>query len=142
MTFMENAPLSALLRLSAAHAATTRMLDAKIGGHHGLSFAELRLLRALAAAPDDGLRPTELAAALEVTASGVTRAVLPLEKRGILRRRPDPGDARASRVVLTAAGRGLAADASATAAEGAARLMRRLSLGQTRQLERLLGEIA
>ena len=82
-----------------------------------------------------------MAGDLELTASGVTRALLPLEKRGIVRRERDPGDARSSRVVLTAAGRTLMSDASKTAAEAAARLMRRLSLGQTRQLERLLGEI-
>lgn len=138
---MEHAPLAALLRLAKTHAAAARQLEGSLGGHHGLSFAELRLLRTLAAAPGARMRPTDLAAELEVTASGVTRAVLPLEKRGILRREPDPGDARASRVVLTPAGRTLAEDASATAAEGAARIMRRLSLGQTRQLERLLGEM-
>jgi DNA-binding MarR family transcriptional regulator len=139
---MENAPLAALLELSRAHAASTRSLDAKIGAHHGLSFAELRLLRALGRGPQIGLRPTELAAALELSASGVTRAVLPLEKRGIVVRERDAADARASRVALTPAGRQLWADASATAAEGADRLARRLSLGQTRQLERLLGEIS
>lgn len=139
---MDHAPLGALLRLANAHAAAARMLDAKIGGHHGLSFAELRLLRAVAAAPAEGLRPTELAAALEVSPSGATRAVLPLEKRGIVARKADPADARASRITLTAAGRTLTSQASTTAAEGAARLLRRLSLGQTRQLERLLGEIA
>jgi DNA-binding MarR family transcriptional regulator len=138
---MNDAPLEALLRLSKTHAAASRELEAGLGGHHGLSFGELRLLRVLAAAPEKRMRPTDLAAELELTASGVTRAVLPLEKRGIVRREPDPGDARASRVVLTPAGSILVADASVTAAEGAARLMRRLSLGQTRQLERLLGEI-
>jgi DNA-binding MarR family transcriptional regulator len=71
----------------------------------------------------------------------VTRAVLPLEKRGIVKREPDPGDARSNRVTLTPAGRELIVDAGATAAEAATKLMRRLSLGQTRQLERLLGEI-
>jgi DNA-binding MarR family transcriptional regulator len=138
---MDSAPLDALLRLSKTYAAATRRLESSLGGHHGLSFAELRLLRTLAAVPDRRMRPTDLAAELEVTASGVTRAVLPLEKRGIVKREPDPGDARANRVVLTPAGLTLATDASATAAEGAARIMRRLSLGQTRQLERLLGEI-
>jgi DNA-binding MarR family transcriptional regulator len=138
---VNDAPLAALAQLARAHAAITRVLDAKIGAHHGLSFAELRLLQALAGAPERGLRPTELAAALDVSASGVTRAALPLEKRGIVARRPDPGDARASRLTLTLAGRTLSEHAAATAAEGAGRLMRRLSLGQTRQLERLLGEI-
>ena len=138
---MDDAHLAALLRLSKSHAAVTRSLDAGLGAHHGLSFAELRLLRELAAAPGSRLRPTDLAAELEITASGVTRAVLPLEKRGIVRRERDPGDARSSRIALTPAGRTLVADAARTAAESATRLMRRLSLGQTRQLERLLGEI-
>ncbi len=138
---MDDAHLAALLRLSKTHAAITRKLEAGLGGHHGLGFAELRLLRALADAPESGQRPTDLAGDLELTASGVTRALLPLEKRGIVRRERDLGDARSSRVVLTPAGRTLITDASITAAEAAARLMRRLSLGQTRQLERLLGEI-
>jgi DNA-binding MarR family transcriptional regulator len=138
---MEDAALEALLRLAKTHAAATRQLETRLGGHHGLSWAELRLLRALASAPEGRLRPTELAAELEVSPSGVTRAVLPLEKRGIVKRDADPGDARASRVALTAAGRTLTDDASATASQSAAKLMRRLSLGQTKQLERLLGEI-
>lgn len=138
---MERAPLEALLRLAGTYAAVVRDIERALGGHHGLSFSELRLLLALAAAPEQRMRPTDLAAELAVTASGVTRAVLPLEKRGIVKREADPADARASRIALTAAGKTLATDASATAAERAARLLRRLSLGQTRQLERLLGEI-
>jgi len=138
---MDESPLEALLRLAKTHAAATRQLESRLGGHHGLSWAELRMLRTLAAAPDGRMRPTELATELEITPSGVTRAVLPLEKRGIVKREADPGDARASRVALTPAGRTLADDACVTAAQSAAKLMRRLSLGQTKQLERLLGEI-
>jgi len=138
---MDDAPLAALLSLAKTHARATRDLEARLGGHHGLSWAELRLLRTLAAAPEGRMRPTELAAELEVTPSGVTRAVLPLEKRGIVKRESDPSDARVSRIALTSAGRTLAHDASTTAAQGATKLMRRLSLGQTKQLERLLGEI-
>jgi DNA-binding MarR family transcriptional regulator len=134
--------LDALLRLSKAHAFVVRQLETHLAAHHGLSFSELRLLRAIETARDRRLRPTDLAAELDVTASGVTRAILPLEKRGIVRRDADPGDARVSRVVLTPAGHSLVDHASATAAESATRLLRRLSLGQIRQLERLLGEIS
>lgn len=139
---MDEAPLAAVLRLAKTHASMTRTLDAELGSHHGVGLAELRLLEVLAARPLARLRPTDLAAELGITASGVTRAVLPLVKRGILKREPVPGDARSSRVALTAAGRALTADALRTAGEGAARLLRRLSVGQTRQLERLLGEIS
>jgi DNA-binding MarR family transcriptional regulator len=138
---MELAPLETLLRLAKTHAAASRQLEVRLGGGHGLSFAELRLLRTLAQAPEGRMRPTDLAAELEITPSGVTRALLPLEKRRIVQRERDPGDARTSHVVLTPAGRTLTGDAAATAAESAERLFRRLSLGQTRQLERLLGEI-
>jgi DNA-binding MarR family transcriptional regulator len=138
---MDSTPFEALLGLANTHARATRLLEARIAGHHGLSFSELRLLRAIAAAPEGRRRPSELAGELEITASGIARAILPLEKRGIVKREPDPQDARASRVTLTAAGRSLIDEASATAAQTAAKLMRRLSVGQIKQLERLLSEI-
>jgi DNA-binding MarR family transcriptional regulator len=132
---MQDPHLDTLMRLATTNAVAARELEV-----HGLSFSELRLLSTLEPA-EDGLRPTELASHLEVTASGVTRAVLPLEKRGILKRERDPHDARASRVALTAAGRTQLEEAIVIAADRAARLLRRLSLGQIRQLERLLSEI-
>lgn len=139
---MNDAHLAAVMRLGKTYAAIARALDAELGSHHGVGLAELRLLAVLAERPLARLRPTDLATELGLTASGVTRAVLPLVKRGILKREPVPGDARSTRVALTSAGRTLTADALRTAAEGSARLLRRLSVGQTRQLERLLGEIA
>lgn len=138
---MDSVPFEAVLRLAKTNARIVREVETRLGGHHGLGFSELRLLRALAEAPDGRLRPTDLAAELDITASGVTRAVLPLEKRGIVKREPDTQDARASRVALTPAGRTLADQASLTAAETATKLTRRLSVGQVRQLERLLSEI-
>jgi DNA-binding MarR family transcriptional regulator len=137
----DDAAFEALLQLHLTHARALRYVDGAIGGVHGLSTTELALLRAIGAAPERGIRPTELARELHLTGSGVTRALLPLEKRGIVERRADAGDGRASLVVLTGAGRTLTADTSASAAEAAARITRRLSLGQTRQLIRLLEEI-
>ena len=133
---MPTEALETLFALATAYAKATKSLEV-----HGLSFSELRLLLALRAGAKDGSRPTDLARELNVTASGVTRALLPLEKRGIVGRERDPGDARASRASLTPAGRQLLDEALGIAAERAARLLRRLSVGQARQLERLLGEI-
>ena len=105
----------------------------KSGGLHGLSAdGASPLLRAIAAATRKGRRAgrTELARQLHLSASGVTRALLPLEKRGIVRREPDPADGRASFAILTDSGRELADNASATAAEAATTgLMRRLEPG-------------
>jgi DNA-binding MarR family transcriptional regulator len=124
-----------LLALAAAHARAVRVLEVR-----GLSFAELRLLTPLLAA-DSGRRPTELAHELHLTASGVTRALLPLERRGIVERRRDPGDARASLALLTPAGRTLVGEALEDAGERASRLLRRLNVGQAKQLQRLLDEV-
>ncbi len=127
--------LETLFALAAAFARGSRELDV-----HGLSFAEVRLLGALLAS-DAGRRPTDLAHDLHLTASGVTRALLPLEKRGIVERRRDEGDARSSLAALTPAGRTLIGEALTQAGERAARLLRRLSVGQAKQLQRLLDEI-
>lgn len=132
---MSTDAMETLLALASAYAVATRSLEVA-----GLSFAELRLLLALRGA-DAGRRPTELANDLYVTPSGVTRALLPLEKRGIIERKRDPGDARASHIFLTAAGRTLVDEAAAAAGERGAKLLRRLSVGQSKQLQRLLEEI-
>ena len=139
---MESAAFEALDALLAAHARAVRAADAKIGGAHGLSVTELALLRRIDGQPEQRARPTELARELHLSPSGVTRALLPLEKRGIVRRVPDAADGRATLATLTPAGRTLVADASKTAAELSEKLLKRLSLGQTRQLIRLLEEIA
>jgi DNA-binding MarR family transcriptional regulator len=53
----------------------------------------------------ENVRLTELAERLGVDAPGVTRKVQQLERAGLLSRAPDPDDARAMRLSLTAAGR-------------------------------------
>lgn len=132
---MPSDAVETLLALAAAHARAVRVLEVS-----GLSFAELRLLVPLYDA-ETGRRPTDLAHELHLTASGVTRALLPLEKRGIVERRRDPADARASLALLTPAGRNLVGEALVQADERATRLLRRLSVGQAKQLSRLLDEI-
>jgi DNA-binding MarR family transcriptional regulator len=132
---MPTEAIETVLALAAAHARAVRVLEVR-----GLSFAELRLLAPLREA-SGGRRPTELAHELHLTASGVTRALLPLERRGIVLRRKDPNDARASLAVLTNAGRTLLDEALEEAGERAARLLRRINVGQTKQLQRLLEEV-
>lgn len=74
---MNDAAFEGLSTLLTTHAKIVRAFDAKIGGHHGLSLSELTLLRAIALKPDGKGRPTELARELHLSASGVTRALLP-----------------------------------------------------------------
>ena len=57
-----------------------------------------------ARAPGGRLRRVDLAERQGLTASGVTRSLLPLEKTGLVGRQPDPRDARVGYAVITAAG--------------------------------------
>jgi DNA-binding MarR family transcriptional regulator len=78
----------------------------------GISLAEYRLLRVLADAPDAQSSRVALADAVGLTASGVTRALIPLEKIGYVQTVRDERDARKALASLTEAGVELVRDAS------------------------------
>jgi len=59
----------------------------------------------LSGAPDGRLRMHELARAVVLSRSGLTRLVDRLEGAGLLRREPDPADRRGSYAAITEAGR-------------------------------------
>jgi DNA-binding MarR family transcriptional regulator len=94
-----------------AHAALTRRLDNALSGLHGLSFGDFMVLYFLERAPANQLRRIDLAERLGVTASGVTRTLLPMEKIGLVTRQADPRDARVGFATLTDTGRTLFKDA-------------------------------
>ncbi len=68
----------------------------------GLDKASVPLLGALEEHGD--VRPSDLAVALELDLSTVSRQVHQLEQLGLVTRRPDGDDGRASRISLTQAG--------------------------------------
>lgn len=111
------------LRLARAYAALTRRLDGPLGSLHGLSFSDFQLLDALERAPDRRLRRVDLANAVGLTASGVTRTLLPLEKIGLVTREADARDARVGYAVLTASGRRLVREARTTVAQVSADML-------------------
>ena len=103
-------PSSALdlsLRLARAYAVLTRRLDNALSSVHGLSFGDFMVLHQLQRAPGARLRRIDLAERVGLTASGVTRTLLPLEKLGLVARQPDPRDARVGYATLTEAGQQL-----------------------------------
>jgi DNA-binding MarR family transcriptional regulator len=55
----------------------------------------------------DGCTQRELGAALHVQPATITKMLQRMESAGFVERRPDPDDARAQRVYLTEAGRGV-----------------------------------
>lgn len=81
----------------------------------GLGFGDLAVLYAISQAPEGKIRRTDLAEAVGLTASGVTRLLVPLEKIGVVKREAHERDARASYVVMTKAGKELFENALALA---------------------------
>ena len=107
--------LELCLRLTRAWAVLTRRLDSKLSSVHGLSFSDFMVLHSLARAEGSRLRRIDLAERMGLTASGVTRTLLPLEKIGLVGRESDPRDARVGYATLTPAGQELHGYALASA---------------------------
>jgi DNA-binding MarR family transcriptional regulator len=72
------------LAFAAAWNRLERRLDHSLGAIRGISLAEYRLLRALGDAPGSQASRVDLAQAVGLTPSGVTRALRPMEKLGIV----------------------------------------------------------
>jgi DNA-binding MarR family transcriptional regulator len=114
-------------------------IDARLREEHGQPLAFFWPLYVLSRAGDESLRIGELADALGITVGGASKIVDRIERTGLLRRAPDAADRRASRVVLTDAGRSYLAEASETyEAEMATLLDAGLSADQQRDLHRLV----
>ena len=97
--------LDVCLRLGQAHAALAKRFDRSLSAHHGISYGDFVLLTHLGRAPGGRLRRIDLATAVGMTASGVTRALGPLERIGLVEREANPRDARVAYAALTETGR-------------------------------------
>lgn len=113
-------PLDAALRLVRAQTVLVRRFDASLSGLHGVSLADFTLLLRLGQAPGGRMRRVDLAEALGLTASGVTRGLAPLERIGLVTREPDARDARVAYASLTTTGHERLTDMRATAERTAA----------------------
>lgn len=107
---MKNIALNALLTLLRAQSNLQTRFTAELGSVHGLSVNELLLLMHLEQAPGHRLRRVDLAARLDLSQSGVTRMLAPMEKVGWVERANDLRDARVGYVVLRKAGQRLVQD--------------------------------
>lgn len=88
-----------------AHATVSRALEADLLANHDLSLASYDVLVQLAEAPQGRLRMSDLAEAVLLSRSGLTRLVDRLEREGLVLRASCPSDARGTFTVLTDAGR-------------------------------------
>ena len=105
------------LALQKAQANLSRRFDGRLGTWHGLGFGDFALLLHLSTSPDGQLRRVDLATELGLTASAVTRMLIPLEKIGLVTRQRDARDARVGYATLTAAGRRVLKEALDSAEE-------------------------
>jgi DNA-binding MarR family transcriptional regulator len=88
---------SVLMRLPAA-------LDAQLQRDAGVTHFEYMVLSGLSMSPERTLRMSDLAVAAEGSLSRLSQVVSRLERRGWVRRAPDPTDGRYTLAVLTSGG--------------------------------------
>jgi DNA-binding MarR family transcriptional regulator len=110
---------------------------------HGLTGAEFDVLAALRRAGRPyRLTPGDLSRALIVTSGGLTPRLQALEKRGLIRREPDPDDGRSIPVVLTRSGKQLVEGVLTEHIRNEDRLISRLGDDERNQLAVLLRALA
>ncbi|NTW14365.1 MAG: winged helix-turn-helix transcriptional regulator [Candidatus Moranbacteria bacterium] len=88
--------------LARIQAIMNRRFDNGLGG---LGFNEFIILIHLSQAENERMRRIDLAEKIGLTASGVTRILLPMEKIGLVSKEVDRYDARSSLVMIAPGGR-------------------------------------
>jgi DNA-binding MarR family transcriptional regulator len=130
-----------------AHAMLIRELDEELTRVHGLPLSSLDVLVQLANAPDQRMRLSQLADAVLLSRSGLSRLVQRLVDQGLVERAECTSDARGAFAVLTDEGQRRLDEARPTHRAGVReRFLDALSDAQQRQLaaawSRLLGQSA
>jgi DNA-binding MarR family transcriptional regulator len=110
--------------LLGAHVSATKQLNAQLVADHGLTISDYGVLLKLAWAPNRRLRRVDLAEAMSLSASGITRLLDGLERSGFVERAQCDYDRRVVYAVLTD--------------EGLAKL-REASVSHVEQVETLFG---
>jgi DNA-binding MarR family transcriptional regulator len=95
-------PMHLVLALARLSDRLTKRVERALG--RGVSFNEMTLMLTLHQAPEQTMRRIDLAEAIGLSASGVTRMLAPMEKTGLVAKQSSERDARISAIRLTAAG--------------------------------------
>src|SRR3954449_8410113 len=95
------------------HSMLVRELDEELTERHGLPLSSYDVLVQLDESPEGRLRMSNLADAVLLSRSGLSRLVTRLEKQGLLERLECENDARGALAALTGAGRATLAAARA-----------------------------
>jgi DNA-binding MarR family transcriptional regulator len=124
------------------HARIVRALDTELEREHGLPLTSYDVLIQLSLAPDRRLRMFELADAIVLSRSGLTRLVERLERDGLVERERGEVDLRQMYARLTDRGLEVLTEATPTHIAGIKeRFLERLSDEQTKQLAAIWGAV-
>jgi DNA-binding MarR family transcriptional regulator len=139
----ERAAWSGFIR---AHATIVKELDAELRAAHGLPLSSFDVLVQLSLAPGDRMQMHELAEAVHISRSGLTRLVDRLERQGLIERHRGERDPRQVFACITRSGLERLADTTPTHLAGVRRrFLERLTRTQVSQLavvwNRLLGSV-
>jgi DNA-binding MarR family transcriptional regulator len=128
----ERAAWSGFIR---AHASIVKDLDAELQAAHGLPLSSFDVLAQLSLAPDDRMQMHELAEAVHISRSGLTRLVDRLEHQGLIERHKGERDPRQVFACITSSGLERLAETTPTHLAGVRRrFLERLTRTQPRQL--------
>ncbi len=103
------------------HAAMVGELDAELEAQHGLALSSYDVLVNLDTAPDNKMRMRDLAEAVLLSRSGITRLVDRLAREGLIERHACESDARGAYACLTDKGREVLEEARPTHLDGVRR---------------------
>ena len=100
--------------IAASHAAASAALEHELGRRHGLGVSEFEVLDRLAESERQKFRAQELADAVHLSQSALSRLIDRLERHGLVERSLCDADRRGIYVSLTEAGRRRHAEAAPT----------------------------
>jgi DNA-binding MarR family transcriptional regulator len=125
-----------LVQICKAHRQHAEASLNKLGVHVGQEMILLQLWI------EEGIPQSQLVTCMEVEPPTVTKMLQRMECAGLIERRPDPDDARVSRVYLTERGRALEQSVLDVWKQLEARIMSGLSLTEQTLLHRLLMQVS
>ncbi|HPV70901.1 MAG TPA: MarR family transcriptional regulator [Candidatus Magasanikbacteria bacterium] len=102
MSNTENSAIKFIITLGKTASVLSNRLDRGLGG---LGFTEFLILYYLNQAEEQKMSRVDLAAKVGLTASGITRLLLPMEKVHVVKSGPQEQDARVRSVTITSAGK-------------------------------------
>ncbi len=132
--------LKFFMNLSIIQTVTARKFDNRLS-NHGISLNDFMILYHLGEAPDEKLRRIDLAEKIGLTASGVTRMLVPLEKTGLVRREVNSRDARVSYVKLAPGGKRILSEGIAAAEQVTEQITASLKTKKLEDLAKVLLEL-